>query len=99
MHSQVFLTTFTTDQFEPVTLYQMQFAAVPKVLVIDQPERIRLACISHRTGTEKTPQGSWLGRIYQPQRPTTAHGSDLETKPIINNSLTVFASAMDSFPE
>lgn len=40
---QVSHATFVTDQFEPATVYQMQFAAVPTVLVVDRREKILLA--------------------------------------------------------
>lgn len=35
--------TFVTDEFEPATVYQMQFNAVPTVLVVDRREKILLA--------------------------------------------------------
>ena len=40
---QVSQATFVTDQFEPGVVYQMQFAAVPTVLVVDRREKILLA--------------------------------------------------------
>lgn len=40
---QVSHATFVTNQFEPATLYQMQFAALPTILVVDRREKILLA--------------------------------------------------------
>ena len=35
--------TFITDQFEPATLYRMQFAALPTVLLVDRRAPVLLA--------------------------------------------------------